>query len=1073
MNLEHVQLAEEDDCIEKALKSIVCHPEGKHVILVPGRLRPFVEHDVLTRISLDRGRLPSGVLPEVHSIASFVRAFVDAEHSHRLLSMSGLCAFLAARMHEDDSMFRRAGDVFGSADQFARQVHELVNAGVTAADLEQCARIGYEYSEDQCNDRLMALSVLVKHIEESLPPQWALPGGNALDAARYVQDRGQTLHVYVYGFERFDGAEMRLMNSLCKYADLHLLDADELPGWSDEFPDESVVRQNERKVQPGQLRYAQTPIDELRWVANEVCKLVKNDGVPAREILVTARDLELYRSLLNNEFAYYDVPVNASPLATMADHPLAELVIGLLDPQLYEGDITSQKASQALLRVFRAGLLRGEWNIPQRDLDDIELKMYTEDPRTLWPQKGQSEEGSTRQSVLAKHLRAMLALRGQAESVFHRATGSVRERLEAMIRFLGNNIERRDDDSLLQAWAALIELFDELAELVGEEDFSVLAPTFADTVADALSGVPLGKPDRATNAVDVLAFPTPMRHYRYVFMMGADEGQLPRLAQENGLLSDRERHVLVNYEREHGKPVTSHALDSLTLRKKTDHEWEAFYRVARHADHLIVSYAVGSNGEPSPSPYVRKDSKDTGKPIEMSECSHNLQMSTVQEAHGISSDRAYELFTQEVDAKTVLDLSVSSIESYYRNPYQFFLEKGLRVRKPQAFDLDVAAQGTYYHGVLQHAVDLWKEANPQASLTTDSIMPYLRRCWNLSGSEDGWSVLQDDPRLSILDYTNRMKAVHEQLKAILERFMYMQDEWRSSTGLQMRYDDNKSADTSTGLLKTIPLHTELQFGELGDENGMWDPHTLPVEDIHGDVTVRVRGKVDRIDLIEWNGHQGRVVIDYKRSAKDLFVPGNKGIDADSVYYGRELQLLTYAHVVDENTKGKPPIAAVMFLPITAADSTDIDGKYFSQRLADDNTGNNESDSVSLFASAGMPGVGIPRIVSAPSLNKSEMFIGPWHQEKGRTAFVNVSSDDFHRLLQFADEKIQEAAEGILRGDLPVRPYRISGSDNDGMRWCDYKSIMAIDVIDDDVFHTEGHKNLSDVIEEHQKKDDQR
>ncbi|WP_180370422.1 PD-(D/E)XK nuclease family protein, partial [Oenococcus oeni] len=46
-----------------------------------------------------------------------------------------------------------------------------------------------------------------------------------------------------------------------------------------------------------------------------------------------------------------------------------------------------------------------------------------------------------------------------------------------------------------------------------------------------------------------------------------------------------------------------------------------------------------------------------------------------------------------------LRLSISQIEKYYSNPYEYFLQYGLRLKKRNQFTVDAALSGTYYHSI--------------------------------------------------------------------------------------------------------------------------------------------------------------------------------------------------------------------------------------------------------------------------------------------------------------------------------------------------------------------------------------
>ncbi|SUP60887.1 ATP-dependent helicase/deoxyribonuclease subunit B [Weissella viridescens] len=50
---------------------------------------------------------------------------------------------------------------------------------------------------------------------------------------------------------------------------------------------------------------------------------------------------------------------------------------------------------------------------------------------------------------------------------------------------------------------------------------------------------------------------------------------------------------------------------------------------------------------------------------------------------------------------TDLKASVSRLQSYARNPYEFFLQYGLRLRDREVMDLTPAEKGTYMHALFE------------------------------------------------------------------------------------------------------------------------------------------------------------------------------------------------------------------------------------------------------------------------------------------------------------------------------------------------------------------------------------
>lgn len=1079
--------------------------QEKHhfIILTPARLRPYVERFTLDWLQHgEHPELRPGMTIGVHSFSSLVKSQVRLDRIKPVVGGFTLRAFLSQRMLREPDLFRKAGEVFGSTDQFAQQVTELVNAGVTAEDLE------HVHGTDGHDTRLHALGLLINSVTERFGDSRVLQGGTALNAIDWVRENGERLHCYVHGFERVSAAELRLLAEIARHAHMVVVNH------AAYTPDYLRVLEGEHignvlpELASGPDRHPQVvptsgPVSEVRVAAERIASLL-GSGVPANEILVTARDLSPYRALVETEFAAHGIALNSTPAATMADHPLAVLLLGLLDPALYE-DVDAAAPAQlraktnAMLRVYRSGLIRGEAKVPRSDLDRVENALIVENPLDVW-------HGCASSAFVNDSMARIRAFIEQAHSVFvpgPRVT--VRKAMTGMVRFLTKhkvnmslrNLKKEGDarefmfEQTRQVWGKIMGTLDEFVELLGDERFADFAPTFADNLKSMLSMEPLSVKPKALNAVDVIAFPTTMHPYCYVYVLGASESQLPAIPHESGLLDDSERRQIADAVEASGKRIPAEALRGLTTERKARREPLAFNRLLAYAEHVIISCPKSVEGyAQSPSSYVLRLFGHALPEHWYDETAHE-QGSAANlvdaPAHGVAPETVRLLITKpenpdDPDGRRFLPASVSSIETYYKNPYEYFLQRGLRLKPLQPFQLDAALEGTYYHGVLEHALNMWmgkSDGMRDEQPTAAELSEYVDRCSGFaeySKPSDGnadWLPIEEDPRLSVLDSSNRMRAIHRQMVGTLHTFAeHLEQSWAQVTA-NLKFNGKKV----TGA-RLVPYAAEHQFGK---PRGAHDPAAqegfggkgwpyLDGDVIDG-IPVRVSGKIDRLDVLRREGASGQpserkgdalFVLDYKSSPKDLFgappkdsEPNDKG---SAVFYGHELQLLTYAQVARAN--GSLPIAGAMFLPIKVKGASFSDGSKPSKK----------ADSPITFfspAGTGMPGLSCLPANFSMGLNCGSMFCGGWNLKISNTSHWNFNSSETESLFEFALFKINDAAQHILDGDLPVKPYRAintAGEESDnGMKFSDYGSIMAFDLIDDELYDEQAPITVNELL----------
>lgn len=1079
MSLEIISSRNKDDELDSLFRKIASDvgkssknrpSKEQYFIVTPARLRPYVECKVL-EFRQNGNQFPPKTIAEVgvHSFSSLVKSQIRTTDVKPILGNLTLRAYLSQCMRHDPETFREAGEVFGSINQFAQQITELVNAGVSSGDLM-----------DSDDVRIQSLGRLLKAFEDRFGNAYVLQGGSPLNAIAWVRENGGHLHFYLHGYERLTAAELRLVSEMAEHSNLTITD--------DETFSPDYLRVLRKKATDGESGLPEPKSNcgnveviptadtagEVRMAADRIQE--KLETIPAGEILITARDLSPYRAILETEFASHGIALNSTPAATMADHPLADLLLGLLDPKLYEHEL------QAILRIYRSGLIRGGLKVTRSELDRVENAFAHEDPEMLWKFQLPGK-------YLNESMRKISSLIDQAHSVFRpKTSGTVKEVLTGMVRFLVANKVNMSYKDLLnedesrefmfaqtrQVWMKIMDALNELVENLGDEPYADFEPSFADNLESMLSMEPLSVKPKALNAVDVVAFPTAMRPYRYVYVLGASESQVPAIPHESGLLDDSERKGIAKHLESRGKHIPAEALLGSIVERKARREPLAFNRLLAYADSVTISCPknIGNQAQ-EPSSYVLKLFGNEARNARNSDPRHEKDRAFKlidQPRHGIDPDTARKLFvkTEEGGGKPAFITSVSAMEEYYGNPYEYFLDHGLRIKKLEPFRLDAALEGTYYHSVLEHAIDLWMNDNRSSGSTPTvaEMCGYIDECSGLSATNK-WNPSDEDPRLHVLESSNRMHAVHRQLVNNLKSFIEQLDAERAELVKNLAFDekkiqDGKSKDKSPKTVNFVPLATEHEFGEFAQTKAETESRNKAWPYLEGSIVegipVCIRGKVDRIDAISVDGlPNDLLILDYKSSEKQLFgiAASKQSPDKDKgskVFYGHELQLLTYALAARGNNPDKT-IAGVMFLPIKRKKWEHIKIDSLGKKTLVRNE-NEKSFLTTMFTGpyTDDDGIALTPAKCGSQLNRGSMFIEHWAVNK----HWHFEEDEAELLYGFVLSKIEIAAEHILGGDLPVRPYLIVSDDSqksaDGMRYSDYPAIMALDVIDDNLYY---------------------
>lgn len=377
-----------------------------------------------------------------------------------------------------------------------------------------------------------------------------------------------------------------------------------------------------------------------------------------------------------------------------------------------------------------------------------------------------------------------------------------------------------------------------------------------------------------------------------------------------------------------------------------------------------------------------------------------------------------------------LKTSISRLESYARNPYEFFLKYGLRLNERQVLALTPAEKGTLMHGLLEHSFrGVISRAEPLGKLTQSEVSATVK-----AALAD--LLASDDPTYDIFKSTARMKFLTSLLSQTVEQALLSMQRGQTIDGL------------------TQSLAVETGFG-LGQQSLKPLVQQLAL----GDVTVR--GKIDRYDQV---GQDYLVVVDYKS--------GNKVFDYNQTLAGLELQLLTYwdAMVKNAQSLANKQMAAAMFwsLSTTVIKAEDLNANAFvdlqRQALA------------STYEQGKYRGLILNQDDFIEQLAGSDEESSPFSIKRKKSGEFAASADVIDQeerdlLLDFVTAKTASIANQILRGEFPLAPYR--QGNKSALQYSEYKAIMRFDAMMGDHYHDlSGSLKKADALAEMQRLIDQ-
>lgn len=355
-----------------------------------------------------------------------------------------------------------------------------------------------------------------------------------------------------------------------------------------------------------------------------------------------------------------------------------------------------------------------------------------------------------------------------------------------------------------------------------------------------------------------------------------------------------------------------------------------------------------------------------------------------------------------------LNISISQLETFYKNPYEYFLKYGLKLQERPKFELSNASTGTFYHDAMDRIIKQIHAQNIDLAGLSDQDVNEL--------VEETVQEIINDPQnfdYVILTSSNRMHYISMQLQATIQQMVRALRDQQQLTPMR-------------------PQNTELIFGQPNQKQALKGL----TFDLPDDRQVKVRGRIDRIDSMTTKDKRYFGIVDYKSS--------DRKFDFNAAYDGTSMQLLTYLDVLKNNLERLNPddkdvaLAGALYLHIynSVFKPSDLAKTNFDDALLEKHKYNgilvNDSDLIDNLETdleSGTSQIFPYRINRTGEMAKSSSTINPLQL----VAFLNHT-----------EKLIINAATKIFDGDVRLWPFQQGQST--GMQFTPYKSIMNFDPI---------------------------
>ena len=849
---------------------------------------------------------------------------------------------------------------------------------------------------------------------------------------------------------------------------------------------------------------------EIEHVAKDILKLCRDENIRFNKIAVVTRDLPSYEKLIKAIFTEYNIPLFIDKKKDITSNPLIVLITGAVEI------FTKNFSYEAVFRYLKTGLL----DIDVEHIDILENfviaagikgKRKWTDPQ-LWQEKIEYYfrdyyDNDNASPEEAETIEANIKILNDTRDAFIKPLFGLNDKLKgknttikictALFEFLETikvyktleqwieNFKREGAQEQVteygKIWNLVMELLDQMVEVLGSEILSL--EDFVKILSMGFSKHQMGLIPPALDGVTISSVERIKSHdISALYIIGVNDGVFPKANKEEGIFTDSDRIILKENQME---------LANDTKTEVFNEQYLIYATITIPIKYLNISYPIADYEGKALRPSIIiarfkalfKALIEESNITQYSDSLHNTQVG-VQDMHGLHDTHhdnelneicakvptfnglifalrkyleegyisdvwinVYKWYQKETEWKeksnTIFQgfdyknevkmlekekvkllygdknyFSVSRIEKYEECPFAYFVQYGLKAKERKTFTFSSPDLGSFMHNVLD---DFSKLVDKSEIKWSD-----LEKLWceeNIASivekeAEDGLSGY-------ILNSTPRYKYFTERLKRVLKRTILVIVEQMKNSGFE-------------------PFGYEVSFG-----NNEGDYPPIRVELSTGEI-VNLVGRIDRVDKLINEGEEFYRIIDYKS--------GNKNFKLSDVYYGLQIQLLTYLDAMltneikfskendlskecdfsKENNLSEQPIfpAGILYFKI---DDPVIKAK---------NNLDEEELEKAIMKALKMKGLLLAdtKIIREMDRNiqGASLIIPASIKKDGELGAVSsvATKKQFNMLLRHVNENLMSTCEDMLSGEITIRPYK--KKETTPCAYCEYIAICQFD-----------------------------
>lgn len=776
------------------------------------------------------------------------------------------------------------------------------------------------------------------------------------------------------------------------------------------------------------------PYSECENIAQKIYKIVKEEKYRYRDIAVVMANMETYVDDIKEVFNKYNIPIFIDEKKDVNNCILIKFVVSLFNI------FTSNFSYEAMFSYIKSGVL----DIEEDDIFLLEKyvnkwgirgsKWYKQDFEYEEKNDQQDKINKIRLSIIDPILKLKNDLSGEktAKEINYKLYEFIEENnIQKNILKKADEFEKMGMVSVADEYRAGIEIFfnvlDEIFLIFENDKMSFdrynkilqtgIAKSEFGRIPSSLDQVLIGDIERSKT-----------KEIKVLFLIGVNDGVIPKIIKDEGFLNDRDRKVLKENDVELAK-------DSVEL--LYENRFNIYKVLTIPTEKIYLSYSVADKeGKALRCSILLTQIKKIFPEIE----EHD---NVIDDKHDISTaeatlDCAIEEYRRYLDDDEIeqewkdiilwykkneslrinrilrgakfsnlpekistenikkmygktLRTSVSRLEQYKRCPFSFHMKYGLKLNEEEKFEIRSLDTGNFMHEVIDDFFEMVEQKRLDIKLIDENQLKSI--VYEIVNRKMGMNknyIFRGSPKFIVL--SRRLK------KVVYQSIEYIVKQLKNS--------------------KFELYGHEVEFSEKAELK----PMKIELDDKK---QVVVTGKIDRVDIAKMNDDTFVRIIDYKSSVKD--------IDLNQVVSGIQIQLLTYLDEIaeQENFQSAGILYFNLIDTIVKADKN-LSDEEIKQQL-------NKKFKMKGLIVADIDIVKMMDTKLAPS-TYSECI--PVYLDKDGNISRSKSSvldrEKFESLQKYTKHIISDISNEIFEGNIDIKPFY--NNKKTPCDYCEYRSI---------------------------------